>query len=346
MTELATIEISHNSDKLIIESEPEKLGQFISGLLGKPQKIKRKIEGVFDIKKNHITNIIDTITQRIAMQNKGNIVSFRGEVFFEDNFVRTIDSIDAFKHLEETKKLRSIAVDISISFLIKFPSKQTAEKQTINIIFSENSSAYFIPYMAIKNKFSSIGSIYYEIENTERTWADDIDNLLRNECHLLIDEETFFIKHQSKIINGCGFISASSLLTFPIYFIDKSQTKIKNTISESINNFPSNFESINQSIDQKASLIIKLYEYSTQMPNNVGIQYLPFFFASIFLIAYFSALAEKRKKSYITIGETSERYRVKSKKKEGFFKTKLFLSFFINIFAGIVASYVFARYLS
>lgn len=344
--ELAQIEISHNSEKLQIDSDPEKVGQFISSLLGKPQKIKRKIEGVFDIDKSHITSIIDTITQRISMQNNGRIVSFRAEVFFDDNFVRAVDSIEAFKHVEETKKLRSLAVDVSISFLIKFPSKPTPEKQTINIIFSENNSAYFIPYMAIKTKFTNIGSIYYEIENTERTWADDIDNLLRNECHELVEEETFFIKHQKKIINGCGIISAVFLLFFPVYFIDKAKTIIKTQTSELIKNTPTIFDNINESIEYKINLLINLHDLSTRSPNNFGVQYVPFLLIAIFIIAYFSDLSEKRKKSYITIGETSKSYREKSKKKDSFFKTKLLFAFFANIFAGIVASYIFSSYFS
>ena len=135
------VHVSHNNQSLNFTVSPQKLGGFISGLLGQPQEIKRAIHGNIDLNKNFFENIIRVLNHRITVQNEGELTFFRAKILYEDDFERTIDNLPSFISFSETRNSRSIAAKITITYLVQFANKASPEKQEISITVNEGFTA-------------------------------------------------------------------------------------------------------------------------------------------------------------------------------------------------------------
>jgi hypothetical protein len=59
--------------------------EFISGLLGKPQTITKRIKGVFEIHLKDLQNFHDLIDQRIIQQNDGKLIQLKTKIYYNDD---------------------------------------------------------------------------------------------------------------------------------------------------------------------------------------------------------------------------------------------------------------------
>lgn len=154
----------------------EKLGGFISSLLGQPQTIERELYGSFNIDHSWLLHVHSLIDQRIKQQNHASLTSFKAIVFYENNLKRTLGSIESFEHFSETKRIVSQSVRITWTYLINFPNKELPEKQEISIYISAKAPIASKSEDPIRRTISSrnrVGAISYRIDHTERTWGDD-----------------------------------------------------------------------------------------------------------------------------------------------------------------------------
>ena len=120
---------SSSNGQIALPVPPEQLGKFISSLLGQPQTLEREISGPFDIDQAWVTHLCAMIFQRVNQQNLAEPLTFEATITYRDNVKRKIQTFPAFEHFSESKKLVSTGIKISIAFLIKFPNKETPEKQ-------------------------------------------------------------------------------------------------------------------------------------------------------------------------------------------------------------------------
>jgi hypothetical protein len=120
-----------SQDAVAFPATPEKIGKFISGLLGQPQTISRQTSAIFDVDLSWFNHLHALIEQRIRQQNDAARTAFRAKIFYDGDLTRTIESVEGLQHFAETKKVRSTGIELHWSYVIKFPGKELPEKQEI-----------------------------------------------------------------------------------------------------------------------------------------------------------------------------------------------------------------------
>lgn len=185
-------EIDYKERNITLPFTQNQFKDFMSGLFGKPESIKRKYKGSFNIELSDILNLFYILEDRINQQNKAVLVSFVTTIFFSDDSSVTLNSFESLKNFSEPRNILPIKISIDWQYLIKFYDRKNPEKQEIEIdintvdydIVSERDYFQFS-----ENKINITHSIKY----TAKTWANDIDMLLETHINNLtkkIDENT------------------------------------------------------------------------------------------------------------------------------------------------------------
>ena len=123
---------------MVIPCEVSEFGNFVMGLLGKPQTIKGQEEGVFDISPKDISNVYHLIDQRITKQNDGQLVHFEVKVIYDNGASVTHKRVEDFEAYYPTDNGFPVEIALSFHYLIKFNDRDVPEKQEINFVFSSN----------------------------------------------------------------------------------------------------------------------------------------------------------------------------------------------------------------
>jgi hypothetical protein len=157
----------------------EQFKEFITGLLGKQQNIKKDIRGQFEIDKDSIVNLHNKLSQRIFQQNEAELIEVSFSIVLDDDSTVTVNSLEEFITYNEVKPCVSLGCHITWIFLVKFRDKSVLEKQTINVsILTEYLHRYDQEQWGRLHHGTSGVSI--RIEHTARTWGVDIESLLTN----------------------------------------------------------------------------------------------------------------------------------------------------------------------
>lgn len=194
------------SYSIVLPCDTEQFGEFVSGLLGKPQTISKMIHGIFEIEHQDIINTFHLVDQRIHQQNDSSLVQFTVKILYDDDSSILLNSLPDFEHHHEIRPIASIGVILSWTYLITFKNKNVPEKQIIDISFrsDDNESGTFVSedgYIISKSRrwYGPTG-IFIRIEHTERTWGVDIESLLTGHVKTLFKnpgETESFIYHNS-----------------------------------------------------------------------------------------------------------------------------------------------------
>lgn len=179
---------------LILPCKPEEFGEFLSGLLGKPQTISRTFQGAFEVAQPEIEGFYHLIKQRIEQQNDATVVQFSTRIVFDDNSSILLNSISDFHRYHEVRPIASVAVHMSWTLLVRFRDKPVQERQQIDVSIVSNAggrsfhSIIFDEPLAgpIFFPHSSSGFINFRIQHTARTWGADIEALLSNHAKALL----------------------------------------------------------------------------------------------------------------------------------------------------------------
>lgn len=332
-----------NNDAVAFPATPEKIGKFISSLLGQPQTISREVSGTFDIDLSWLNHVNALIEQRIKQQNDAARTSFRAKIFYDDDLTRTLESVEALQHFAETKKLRSTGVELNWTYLIKFPGKETPEKQEIMLRVHERGTKYFtLGLQPVKTRaVTTFGAITYSISHTERTWGDDMETILRQEIDLVTKKTKWYESYfeNSLIILGLIFLLAGFLL--PDYMNDKLQNEALSKIQLVMENIsdPNYFAALE--VPKKLDLIAQLLNPANAVAK-VGIKYrvvsaLAGFGMMILCIAF----SDIRRASFVVLTKEAETHRSTTLKKEQRQFLIMFLSFGASVTAGVLGNYAY-----
>ncbi|MGZ5050185.1 MAG: hypothetical protein ACXWAS_03915 [Methylobacter sp.] len=182
--------IEHNDTGITLPVRGSELGEFLSGLLGQPQSIERENKEAFDIDHAWLLNLHEVINQRIHQQASAQLMGFKVVVHFSNRMKRTLTSVEAFQTYKELQQARSIGVQIEWTYLIQFPGSNIPEKQSISFYAKGEPlplerDAVRIADLLQRTLLRSIrereeNTMRYRIDYTERTWGNDIENLLRD----------------------------------------------------------------------------------------------------------------------------------------------------------------------
>ena len=167
---------------------PAQLGDFITGLLAKPQKILGEQYGTLRIDLDGLVNFHHLIEQRITQQNSGVLVSFTSLIQYNDGTSVELNSIDNLQLYTEVGPKISIGVALSWLYLIKFPNSSVPEPQTIDVwmecetgaVDFKNRTSSEFSSLKVRNSVQRryTGRVSFRISHTARTWGFDMENML------------------------------------------------------------------------------------------------------------------------------------------------------------------------
>lgn len=190
---------------IVIPCDVSEFGDFITNLLSKPQTLKGEIEGVFNITPKNISNVYHLIDQRITKQNDAQLVHFEIKVVYDNGASVTHKKVEDFEKYYPIDNGFPSEVVLSFYYLIKFKDKEVPEKQEINFVFSANPNQN-----RERNKWYTSGLIEWNISHTERTWASDINGLLKTHAKNCMNKRSGFwswlVKYYDEIMHYLGGI--------------------------------------------------------------------------------------------------------------------------------------------
>src|ERR1700694_338469 len=114
---------------VVLPCPPDQFREFIAGLLGLPQTIEGTLDGPFEVTKQDAENLYALIDQRISSQNEAALVQFTARVAYDNKSSVLLSSLRDFLSYNEVKPLKSTGLQLSWTYLIKFPMKAFPEKQ-------------------------------------------------------------------------------------------------------------------------------------------------------------------------------------------------------------------------
>lgn len=209
---------------VVLPCEVKDFRSFVSGLLGKPQELRGKVEGTFAISFAHITNIYHLLEQRMAKQNDASLIHFIITVYYNDGHSVVHNNIGDFERYHPTSPCHPTGVVLSAIYLIKFRGHETPEKQEIEVVFATDPD-----FKDGGSRWMSNSSFEYRIVHTERTWATDIAGLLNNHAGTVITKLTgfrlFLHRYMDELaIYGALFIFMLSILVWATTALSIVQT--------------------------------------------------------------------------------------------------------------------------
>jgi hypothetical protein len=211
-------------------------GGFVSGLLGKTQVLKGAVDGTFDAEYQEIENVFHLIHTRVTDQNDGALTHFSITVHYDNGTSITHNDVKKFKTYNPTDACHPFEVVLNFTYLIKFPGKNTPEKQEVEVAIiadSDQSKRSDSHYMD--------GAFEYEVHYTNRTWATDIGSLLKNHGETFIEKTSkmkrFLRRYNDSILHVISsFVMISVIFGWSVLAYDFSETysKLENISGENL----------------------------------------------------------------------------------------------------------------
>lgn len=290
---------------VVLPCSVDAFGEFISGLLGKPQEIDGGEFGPYAIDDKDIEQIYHLILQRVTQQNNVHPINFTVRIVHDDGTSIQLNSLKDFQSFAEAKPVVSTEVHLTWHYLIQFGKDRPPESQEITLSFvsskRSNSIRHQIAFFggSIREALTGRGYISYRIKYTARTWGADIEGLLKNYIQNTLHNESALRKW---IRNNSGLIALTvALITFSVCYYGQS------AITERI--FTQQIQEIRPLLgvgaqtQEKLDAILKiiasgnygkLTEISSRVIMIVSI-------ACVFLFVYVEDKADNRKPSFILL---------------------------------------------
>jgi hypothetical protein len=182
------------NDSLTLHLKNVEFAEFLSSLLGRPQKIERTCNFNYVIDREGIANTYAIVDQRVR-QNGAKTIEFTASIAFSDNSLVEFKTIEDLECYREIRSATTVEVRLSWAFLIKFPDKNIPEKQSIDIAFFADHGTYYCR------------DIHYAIGHTNRSWGEDVDSLLKGHVSSYLVEPNKFRELSSKHSGHLGVMA-------------------------------------------------------------------------------------------------------------------------------------------
>jgi hypothetical protein len=178
----------------------DQLGQFMSGLLGKPQSIQRALSGDFLIRRDDLLGLHHLIQQRIRDQNEGTLIQFVATLHYDDGLSIEIGSVAEFENYAEVRAHTTQHVTLSWVYLIKFHGRNGPERQQIEVTFKTGrpgdatilDAAPGIILQAEQYRILRGGGpprVFVKISHTMRSWGMDMESLISDHLRGFLAEK-------------------------------------------------------------------------------------------------------------------------------------------------------------
>jgi len=320
----------------MIPIKKEKMGQFVLSLLGQPQSIERETLGIFNVNLEWLINLHNIINQRIVSQNESTLANFSVEISFYNDSKRILHTVEELERYNEVKRVTTKEVKLTWTYIVKFPSSELPERQSISIFISteglrinENKSSLTKLLSAYK------GIVRYQIASTERTWADDIDKIFDSEIDKILKKDSILhlIGNLVVVIGIYLSMIGSVAITFiyrGIYINEKKEGIIKSIVENSTN--------------EATNKIDFLYKLAVADIDKVGLNPIPLLlsilggFGALFIGTILLTIKEP---CFLTLTQKDEIFRERKNKKQGIKLALWILGFIVSLFGGLLSNHIY-----
>jgi hypothetical protein len=127
----SALSADHSEYAVLLPCTPDEFGDFVSGLLGKPQTIEKSIDGVFEVPHDAVANTFYLVDQRIKRQNEGTLIQFTVRIEYDDNSSVLLNSLQDFLTYSEVRPIASRSVALSWIYLVKFTHSNVPESRKL-----------------------------------------------------------------------------------------------------------------------------------------------------------------------------------------------------------------------
>jgi hypothetical protein len=187
-------QIGLDSGQIAIMCPADRLGDFIIGLLGKPQTIERTIRGDFMIGRDDLLGINSLIEKRVHDQAEAQLVQFVATIHYSDGLSVEICSVEEFSQYAEVQAHITEGVSLTWIYIIKFRGKPTPEKQQIEVTFiskyrKRNVSSEDMRTIALDADDDRLPGVIIRITHTMRSWGMDLESLISGHVRVFLNEK-------------------------------------------------------------------------------------------------------------------------------------------------------------
>ena len=334
----SAVMIDNESDTLVLHMGRAGFADFVKGLLGQPQTIENIYPGAFDIGKNDIENVFHLVDQRLAQQNRAQLIQFSVNIFYADDSSVLLNSLADFKGYREVRPMQSTSANLIWTYLIQFEDRQHPERQVIELTIRTGDNEGYPEYVLLgKRARRFTRGFTLSIEHTARTWAADMENLIAHQIRSWIITEHWLKRAIYNNIGWVGIAAAALFGSLAALGLGLAATSIETGIRQTME------QALTASLDGKLNYLMQaLFEARMQGPEKYLIAGgVAIFFLSLIIAVTVSILANNPPKSYLILSDFSSTKRAESLEKRrngwGYFV----FSGITSTTAGFLSKYLF-----
>jgi len=325
---------------LTLPFNQEQFAEFITSLLGSPQKITKRIKGNFEIHLTDLQQFYNLINQRITQQNHGKLLQFKTKIYYNDDSSVQLGSYNELVSYNEVKPVISDAVKMTWTYLIQFADKKVPEKQEIELMIISAPIRNVLEDDDVIRIFPTFGEFRISISHTARSWGSDIESLLTNQINSLM---TPCEKWKEFIRKKSGWIGILVGLLFVFSTLTSIYLTAKDFSINEINNVNESLIIYGGNIAGKIDFISKYIASNSQ--NFFLLKSLLFIVSSIFgailLGIWVENLADNRIRSFIVLTSEANKKMKEYVRKHDRNTILFFVSLVLSIVCGVISNYLF-----
>lgn len=314
---------------VVLPCNQKDFGDFVAGLLGKPQRIKKRFLGSFEITSDEISSTFQLVEQRVHQQNDATLIQFHLDVQYDDNSSVVHTSLEDFLLYRELRPLVPTSIHVTWIYLIKFRDKDFPEKQTIEMSFGTGNSPW-----------TEVG-IHIRINHTARSWANDIESLLSGHALILLKSEN---RLKSFISDNSGKIGTTFGVIFFLLAVASAFLVSEGVASQQLTSVESVLSQSTIEVSQKVDFILTQYAKGVWFRFYFSLVWyiVVAFLVSVILGFWVSSAADNDPKSFLLFTAKAIEKRddhIKHRRRKFFF---FFITIAISVVTGVLANFIFA----
>lgn len=168
--------ISEEDKNVLITIPKSRMSDFLGDVLKSKRTISKVFPVQYNLKKEHVIDMINVINHRIKEQNNAEMIDVDIDVFFDDGSSRNYVTVSQFQTIDDNLSAISVAILVKISYLMRFHDDDNISKQEILIGANSNNAG------SLRNplKLTLDSSIRIMVRTNSFTWAEDVINHFSN----------------------------------------------------------------------------------------------------------------------------------------------------------------------
>ena len=346
-----------SSTEILIPCPPAKFGEFIAGLLGRPQILSKDFYGHFEIGFEEILSFHHLIEQRVADQNVATLIECSITTSYADRSSVEVRSVDEFQAYAETRPLVPTRVSITWVYVVMFHGKSVPERQQIDVEISAVTTTSLSTEGASVETQSFLTDAYFglqdhtgfvrtRISHTSRSWGLDILNLITTQTETFLQNDCTslrgIIRRYSTEIGTVSFLPIfAACMTGGVFLLDHLQQPLLKQYKNLQNSKVINEASIKSRID---FIFGSFNTTHTTIVSTATLLYVIIsIVVSIFIAMQIANFTNIKTPSFILLTQKSRDARSRKHRSIRLDTIIFFASFLLNVVIGVVAAIIFAK---